>query len=142
MGKKTNKKVDLTQDQITAWAENVAGKKPTEIGKERGVTDRTVRNWISKAKEELQPPVDVEEMRGRLFNLSNKAHKAIEDGLDFGEPKDRANVALRLMAGLAVLTDKKLIEHSDQHEEKPTDDLKQEIVDILDQDGKRAANGE
>lgn len=48
----------------------------------------------------------VEEMRRELRGLTPKIITAVDEGLEYGEHRDRSALGVRLMAGLGVLVDK------------------------------------
>ena len=130
MGRGRKKKtVGLTRDEITAWVENLTGKSKVQIGKEMGVAPRTVRHWVQTAEQELQTPENVEAIRNRLFLLAPMAHTAIEDGLTRGDAKDRAHIALRLMAGLMILSERKEIV-TDERPKTPAE-LEGQIINLV-----------
>ena len=130
--RRSGQKVDLTADEITVWAENLSGMPVKDIAEKHGKPISTIYDWINRAKETVGTH-DVEEMRACLYSLFPDAVDAIKHCLT--RDKD-GQIALRMLSGLTVLTDKREIEHSDKHHDKPDNELKQEIVDILDQETK------
>jgi len=96
-------KTELTQDEITAWAEQMSGKTVKEIANRHDVTTRTVYNWLESAKKQLGT-IDLEEVKGCFLDLIPDAFDTIKHCLTIN--KD-GQVALRLLTGLSVLSDKK-----------------------------------
>ena len=122
---KKGRKVNLTQDEITAWAEQLSGSTVTKIAERRGISRATAYNWIENAKNQIGT-IDVEEMRGCLFSLFPDAINAIKHCLTVN--KD-GQIALRLLNGLAVLTDKREIEYNDKSATPA--ELKQRITNLV-----------
>lgn len=52
----------------------------------------------------------VEQMRKDLKELGGKILRSLDEGMEYGERKDRAAIAIRILQGLGVLVDKKKIE--------------------------------
>ena len=103
--RKKSDNVKLNAEEIQAWAENIGGMKPPAIAEKHGVSLRTAYNWIDRAKERINPP-NIDEIRGGLFEMTDAALAAIDSGLTNCDPKDRAAIALRLLSGLSVLSEK------------------------------------
>ncbi len=76
-----------------------------EIAATQGKPARTIYGRIERAQEALGAH-NIDDMRSALYQLFDKCRDAIDDGLTRGDAKDRANVALRTLSGLSVLSDK------------------------------------
>lgn len=107
---KKKRKTDLTADEIKVWAEQLSGQTVKEIADRHDVTTRTVYNWLENAKQQIGT-IDVDEVRQCFFSLIPDAFDAIKHCLTIN--KD-GQIALRLLSGLTILTDKREVEHSDK----------------------------
>lgn len=124
---KKGRRVDLTEKQITAWAESLAGVPVSDIADKHGVSRKTIWEWIKDVKEQVGS-VDIDEMRGCLFSLFPDAVSAIKHCLTFNRD---GQIALRLLSGLAVLSDKQQIEYTDKANQQASSEIKREIIDIV-----------
>jgi hypothetical protein len=133
-GGDNRKKVNLTADEITAWAESLGGFTQKEIAEKHNVTERTVANWIAKARSQVGD-VEIDDMRTCLYSLFPDALSAIRHCLTIN--KD-GQVALRLLAGLTVLMDKREVEHSDKSGNKTTEELRRGIIETITKSGEES----
>ena len=66
-----NKKrtVELTPEEITAWAHSVSGASQANIAKTMNKGQTTVSRWIKKARKAIGEDVEIENFRTPLYGL-------------------------------------------------------------------------
>jgi transposase-like protein len=120
--------ITITVDAITVWAEKLSGLSVKRIAERHGVTTRSIYNWLNEAKRLIEQTPDLETMRRGLFTLYPEAVHAIKETLKNG--KDKGQIGLRLLQGLAVLTEKKEIDLNDTRQ-LTSEQLRREALEII-----------
>lgn len=123
--------VELSADEITAWAEAITGMPVKEIAERHNIALRTAYEWIERAKERIQHPPDIEAMRQGLYSLFPDALDALKHSLKV--QKD-GQIAIRLLQGISALVDRKEIDVHDTRQltsEQLRDELRRELGPVI-----------
>ena len=122
-----SKRKDITQEDILAWADNLAGVAVKITAECQGVTTQAIRNRRKKVADFIAEKFDINEYRLPLYGLYSLWLNSVIHNLK----KNDTTMTIAIGKGLSLLVDKQEIEGSGNFTGLSNDELAERIISGL-----------
>jgi hypothetical protein len=123
----TKDKNDITQSELLAWADGLAGVSDAETAKKFGVNRSTIHRWRQKIKAFIALEFDVNQYRMPLYNLYPLILKSLVHNLKAFDVATTNN----LLKGLQISVDKTINENPGDISNLSNDELTERLRERL-----------
>ena len=114
---------DLTQSEILAWADGLAGVPMTETAGRLGVSEQSIRRWREKVKNWIAEEFNINEYRMPLYSL----YPLMVNSLIHNLKKNDVTTTLNLLKGLQITVDKNAVENTGNLSNLSDDELRDRL---------------